>query len=54
MMPNGIAFSLSVRDWRLGFSDAIDDQHPNAAPGRPVVVGRWLCLGPVAICWDYE
>ena len=53
-MPSGIAISLDPRAWRFGFTDAVDDEHPEAAPDRPVCVGRWLCLGPIAICWDYE
>ena len=52
-MPTGYAISWSPRAWRFGFADAVDDQHPSA-PGKLVVVGRWLCLGPLALCWDYE
>lgn len=47
----GLAFSWSPREWRWGWCDAIDDQ---IVPGRHVVVGRWLCFGPVAITFDYE
>lgn len=43
---NGIAFSLDPREWRFGWNDAVEED------GR--IVGRWLCLGPVALCWDYE
>lgn len=41
---NGIAFSLDPREWALGWRDAVDDDG--------AVVGQWLCLGPVAFCWD--
>lgn len=42
----GIAFSWDLRAWRLGKCDARDDD------GR--LVGTWWCLGPVAICYDFE
>lgn len=45
----GIAFCLNPRHWRLGWHDAKDEQM-----GREIVVGRWFCLGPVAITYDYE
>lgn len=43
---NSFAFSFDPRTLRLGRSDALDDD------GR--CVGRWLCLGPIALCWDYD
>lgn len=47
---NGIAFSLNPFEWRLGWSDAVD--HDDR--GNVVCVGKWLCIGPIAFCWDYE
>lgn len=34
-------------------NSAIDDNHPSA-PGEEIIVGRWLCFGPFAMCWDTE
>lgn len=42
----GIALSMNLYEWRLGICDAVDDD------GR--VVGVWYCLGPIAVCYDYE
>jgi hypothetical protein len=42
----GWAYSWSPKHWRLGVHDAVEDD------GR--VVGVWLCLGPIALCYDYE
>lgn len=50
-MPNGIAFSPNPLRWHLGWREAWDDQD---ASGRPVYIGRWLFLGPVALCWDVD
>jgi hypothetical protein len=46
----GIAFSLNPRNWRLGWSDAMDHD----SQGREVCVGRWFFIGPVALTYDYE
>lgn len=48
----GIAFSWNPKNWRLGWSDALDYPHPQALD--PIVVGRWFFIGPVAITYDYE
>lgn len=42
----GIAISFDPRQWRLGKCDAVD--------GDDRIVGVWWCLGPLAICYDYE
>jgi hypothetical protein len=45
----GFAFSLNPLSWRLGACDAVDDAY-----SPPRVVGRWYCLGPIAVTYDYE
>lgn len=47
----GIAFCIDPRYWRLGAVDAVDE---DPTTGRPVIIGRWYCFGPVAITYDYE
>lgn len=42
----GFAISLKPSAWRFGKRDAVDD--------RGVIIGVWWCLGPVALCYDYE
>ena len=46
----GVAWSWNWREWRLGVADAIDED----ANGREIVIGRWLCLGPLALTYEYE
>ena len=48
-MPNGIAVSLNPANWRLGWSDAMDQD----ANGNVFCVGQWFFVGPIALCWDY-
>lgn len=43
----GIAWTWKPFEWRLGFCEAYDEVEDR-------VVGRWLCLGPLAITYDYE
>ena len=50
-MPTGLAFSIDPRYWRLGWSEAWDYQDVS---GKPVYIGRWFFIGPVAICWDVD
>lgn len=50
-MVYGIAFSWNPRNWRLGWSDAVDVD-PNT--GREVVIGQWFFVGPVALTMEYE
>ena len=45
----GIAIRLDPRTWALGWRNAMDE---DAASGKPVYVGRWLFLGPVALIFD--